>query len=204
MKQLFNNKKYILIIAGLGFFIFLELTSLVSLLKPNAASLGGIISQTPETEPNPENTNDIWGCEGLVNNQLEDARITLKDNAFALGILKEKCLWLMDHSTLIADFDGDGKDEIAMITSGAGCGSCHGQEIRIIKDNKVVFYKEGWEFTIRPIGNSSGFLLKQPIIKEDKGYCCPSEGVVEEYRANKNGLEKFIKVSEFKEPYSEY
>lgn len=196
------------VIVGIGLTILIsgELFIIKDSIYPSKiASVDGIISQTSETESNPENTNNNW-CEGLVNNQLEDARIALKESTFALGILKEKCLWLMEHSTLLADFDGDGKDEIAMITSEAGCGSCHGQEIRIIKDNEVIFYQDGWEFTIRPIENYPGFILKQPIIKEGEGFCCPSEGMVEEYKLNKDEgvLEKFIKISEFKEPYNEY
>lgn len=141
------------------------------------------------------------GCEGLLNNSLVGDKLKVQNNKTAIKIIEDNCLWVLNSS--LADFDGDGKDEIAMITSGAGCGSCHGQEIRIIKNDEIIFYKEGEDFSILPAKNFTGFTLEYPVRKENEGYGDPSEGIVESYKLKNSGsrIPAFYKFSEKKEPY---
>ena len=103
-------------------------------------------------------------------------------------------------SSVIADFDGDGYGEIAMITSGIGCGSCHGQEIRIIKGDKVVFYKDGLDFIIKPAKDFIGFTLQYPV--EDLS--TPEAGyIIESHKIRKDGsgLETFYLFSKENKSY---
>ena len=98
----------------------------------------------------------------------------------------------------MADFDADGYKEIAMITSGIGCGSCHGQEIRIIKDDKVIFYKEGTDFGIEPAKDHVGFTLFE------YNYSDPEAGyIIESYKKTKDsdGLGTFYLYSKEKKSY---
>src|SRR3989338_10982951 len=133
-------------------------------------------------------------CKRIVDYQSEHAKSGVLNNKTAVEIIKEECLLVLD-SSIIADFNGDNKNEIAMITSGAGCGSCHAQEIRIIKDDKVIFYKNGSDFTIKLTNNPIGFILEYP-----EKSLPPSPGdeyVIEGYKAIKGegGLESFYRTS---------
>lgn len=129
-------------------------------------------------------------CGELVASQKEEANLILQNNDFALKILEDKCLWMMGDTTRLDDFDGNGKkDEIAMITSGAGCGSCHGQEIRIIKNNEIIFYKTGIDFSIESAKEFVGFILGQQGDADENGVivaCCSSNGITEGYEFNKS------------------
>lgn len=131
-------------------------------------------------------------CERLVSAQFEDARARVQNNTLALEIVKKECLQVMP-ATLIADFDGDGQKEIAMITAGAGCRSCHAQELRIIKDNEVIFEKEGNDLEIEPANNFTGFLLKEPILENSEPACCHAESIVEGYMPNRDSYYKVSK-----------
>lgn len=140
-------------------------------------------------------------CDSSYHEHLWEAKIKVDNNETALEILKQNCLQILN--VVETDFDGDREKEIAMITSGAGCVSCHGQEVRIIKGDKVIFYKEGENFTVLPTKDFIGFLLKYPLRKDGEGYCCPSEGVVESYKLKAGGseLETFYKIDEKRETY---
>lgn len=132
---------------------------------------------------------------------LDEARIKANNNQKALSILKENCLWLLEAK--IEDYDGDNQNEIAMVTSGAGCGSCHGNILYIIKDDRVIFQKEAEDIGIQPAKDLPGFTIKHPIRKDNEPLCCPSEGIVEFYKTKGIGEtnESFNKVREIVEPY---
>ncbi|MEK7071976.1 MAG: hypothetical protein AAB969_00225 [Patescibacteria group bacterium] len=133
---------------------------------------------------------------------LERSIEMLNNDPTALNILKEGNLWLMRSNFL--DYDGDNEKELAMITSNANCGSCHQNELRIIKKGKVIFYKDTYEVDIWPAKKFPGFMIKHPIFKIGESPIYPSEGIVESYKVSKDGagVETFIKISERKEPYT--
>lgn len=165
----------------------------------------GVRNEITTDESNRDETLTQDGTDKKENEEtffsLKNTTKRLNNNRAALEIIKKGDLWLM--SANFEDFDGDGEDELAMITSGANCGSCHPNELRIIKKDKVVFYKDTYDVDIWPAKGFSGFIIKHPIFKINEPLCCPSEGTVESYKVSKDstGTETFIKISERKEPY---
>lgn len=140
-------------------------------------------------------------CKYVFDRQLEDSKLKVGNNKTAIEIIKNKCFLILD-SSVIADFDGDGQKEIAMITSGAGCGSCHAQEIRIIKGDEVIFYKDGSDFMIKLADDLNGFTLQYSVISLP-----PNPGdeyIIESYKARKGGigLEAFYVMSQEKKSYN--
>lgn len=128
-------------------------------------------------------------CKYVFNNQLEYTKSRVDNNKTAIEIIKNKCLQVV-NSSFVADFDRDGQNEIVMITSGAGCGSCHAQEIRIIKDDEVIFYKDGEDFRTNLTKDLMGFTIQYPVT--DLSY--PEAGyIIESYKMKKDGsgLETF-------------
>lgn len=138
-------------------------------------------------------------CE--VDLSLNKASQMLNGNKMALNILEKNCLWLLRAET--EDFDGDGKEELAMIGGGAGCGSCNINWLYILKDSNIIFEKKTDDVDIWTTASSDGFMLKYPIRKEDEALCCPSEGIVEIYKVSRtnNSLSSFYKISEYIEQY---
>ena len=136
------------------------------------------------------------------NLRLDEASEKVNGNPKALSILKEKCLWLMRAEN--EDFDGDGKKELLIYASGAGCGSCHLQDIYIIKDNEVIFYKLADDPGVRLAEKYIGFEIREPTRKDNEAMCCPSEGIIQSYRLRNGGqgLNTFYKFSEKVEPYN--
>ncbi|GEM_PF-6278264 len=136
------------------------------------------------------------------NLRLDEASEKVNGNQKALSILKEKCLWLMRVEN--EDFDGDGKKELLIGASGAGCGSCHLQDIYIIKDNEVIFYKLADDPGIRLADEYIGLEIREPTRKDNEAMCCPSEGIIQSYRLQKGGqgLNTFYKFDERVESYS--
>lgn len=120
---------------------------------------------------------------------LDEASEKLKNNQTAINILKE-CYWLMD--VVFGDFNGDKEEELAMIVSGVGCVSCNGNDLYIIKNDKVIFEKSGEDLIIKPLKDNSGFMLKEPIRKNEEALCCPSEGTVLTYKFDKEKNEFII------------
>ncbi|OGD24189.1 hypothetical protein A2Z10_03000 [Candidatus Azambacteria bacterium RBG_16_47_10] len=139
-------------------------------------------------------------CERIVDSQLERSGYKVDKNKTAIEIVKSNCLWISD-SSFTTDFDADDQMEIVMITFGAGCGSCHAQEVRIIKDDKVVFYKEGSDFAITLANEFTGFVLQYP-----EKSLPPNSGdkyIIEGYKAvmGDEGLESFIGFYKEKKVY---
>ena len=139
-------------------------------------------------------------CKRIVDNQLEDSKSKVDNNKTAIEIVKKGCFSVLG-SSVVADFDGDGQKEVVMVTGGGGCGSCHAQEIHIIKGDKVIFYKDGSDFTIKLTNNPIGFILEYP-----EKSLPPSPGdeyVIESYKAIKgeSGLESFYSYSKEKKLY---
>ena len=139
-------------------------------------------------------------CKRIVDNQLEDSKSKVDNNKTAIEIVKKGCFSVLG-SSVVADFDGDGQKEVVMVTGGGGCGSCHAQEIHIIKGDKVIFYKDGSDFTIKLTNNPIGFILEYP-----EKSLPPSPGdeyVIESYKAIKgeSGLESFYSYSNEKKVY---
>lgn len=138
-------------------------------------------------------------CKRIVDSGLEDSGSKIDSNKTAIEIVKKDCLWISD-SSFMTDFDGDGRKEVVLVTVGAGCGSCHAQEIRIIKDDKVIFYKDGSDFIIELTNNPIGFTLQYPVTNitdPESGY------IIENYKARTgvNGVDGFDKVREEKKEY---
>lgn len=197
MKQIFNKLKQInetllalvILISVVGVFIFYKNN------KEDIASQ----SNTPTQISDKKQNTITEECKRIVDYLWEDSKFVVHNNQTALEIIKKECLQLIPTSTT-ADFDGDNQDEIVMITSGAGCVSCHGQEIRIIKGNKVIFYKDGLDFIIKPVKDFAGFILQYPV--EDLS--TPEAGyVIESYKMKRggSGLETFYKFNEEKKSY---
>lgn len=140
-------------------------------------------------------------CNLVFNKLLEGTKLLVDNNQTAIDIVKDKCLMVLSRNSSVIDFDGDGEKEIVLVTSGAGCGSCHSQEIRIINDDKVIFHKEGSDFKVTFPGDSGRFTLEYPI---DSLPPCPGdEYLIGNYKARigENGLVSFDKLSEEKRPY---
>lgn len=138
-------------------------------------------------------------CHYVINKQLEYSKSIVNNNNTTIEIIKNNCLQV-DDSSFTTDFDKDGQKEVVLITAGAGCVSCHIQEIRIIKDNKVIFYKDGSDFWLKLVNDHSGFTLQYPVTDlsdPESGY------IIESYKAkiSVNGVEYFDKVSEEKKSY---
>lgn len=187
-----------LILAGafILFVIFYE-PNIQNLNIDKSANISNIIESRPSND---------WGVDFLdkakndcmgIDVYLDGAKEKLENNETALNILQDNCLWLLNYNN--DDFDGDQKNEIAMITGGAGCGSCHWNVIFIIKNNRVIFEKEAEDINIWAV-KDIGFAIKYPIRKEGEPMCCPTEGIVEVYKAN-NTSESFVKVEEHIEVY---
>lgn len=74
----------------------------------------------------------------------------IKDNVLIYQTLKDRCT--VSLKTYFNDFTNDGCDEVILITSGAGCASCHAQQLLIFKDDQLIFEKGGSDliFTLNP------------------------------------------------------
>lgn len=163
-------KKVLPIILAIGFIVF------VIFYEPNI--------QNSDVEDSIIDTNIVKNdCMGM-DVFLGGAKEKLGNNETALNILQDNCLWLLDYKN--DDFDSDQKNELAMITGGVGCGSCHWNVLFIIKDNRVIFEKEQEDINIWAV-KDIGFAIKYPIRKEGEPMCCPSEGIVESYKAKNVG-----------------
>src|SRR3989339_1206230 len=93
----------------------------------------------------------------------------VKNNPTALTVIKDKCLWVL-HDEFF-DATGDEKKELFMITSGAGCGSCHGQELYVFSDEKEVFHFSGQDILVGPIDNLNKYQnLAGERIKQGEGF----------------------------------
>lgn len=158
-----------------------------------------MIASTPTITPKSDINAITEECKYVFNKQLEYTKSRVGNNKTAIEIIKNKCLQILNFS-FMADFDRDGQNEIVMITSGAGCGSCHAQEIRIIKGDKVIFYKDGSDFRINLTKDPIGFTIQYPVIdlsEPEAGY------IIESYKIKRggNGLEAFYKFNEEKKSY---
>ncbi len=71
------------------------------------------------------------------------------------------------------DLTGDGKPEMIYVTAGEGCGSCHGQTIRIFDDQKEIFSIPS-DDPIFMEHSGSSFAVFQPIRKDNEPLCCPT------------------------------
>lgn len=134
--------------------------------------------------------------------RLEEASKEVDGNKKAISILKENCLWLL--GTEHEDFDGDKKKEILMVTSGAGCGSCHVKNTYIIKNEEIIFEKVVNEPEVRLADKYTGFEIKEALNKDNSpATCCPDKYIVYSYRLQKGGkgLNTFYKFAERVEPY---
>ncbi|MEK7453144.1 MAG: hypothetical protein AAB614_02820 [Patescibacteria group bacterium] len=139
-------------------------------------------------------------CERIVKSGLERSASRVDSNKTVIEIVKNNCLWISD-SSFTTDFDGDGTKEVVLVTVGAGCVSCHAQEIHIIKDDKVIFYQDGSDFIIKQEKDFVGFTLQHPVtsLPPDPG----DEYVIESYKAKigADGIDGFDKISEERKQY---
>lgn len=149
-----------------------------------------------------ENEERVDGCYG-IDLRLEKAREDTGNSQKGLELLQENCLWLFDAQT--HDFTGDGEEELAMITAGAGCASCHWNRIYIIKGDQVIFEKNTQDVFFWPAEDYPGFIIKYPLRRQGEGYCCPSEGIVESYTVSEldDSYQTFYKFDERSEPYTD-
>ena len=133
--------------------------------------------------------------------RLEEAGKEVRGNKRAIELLEKNCLWLFN--TQFHDLTGDKEDELIMITSGAGCASCHWNRIYILSEDKIIFQKDVEDVWFWPAENYFGFIIKYPLRREDEAYCCPTEGIVESYTVSSinSGYETFYKFDERSEPY---
>lgn len=104
----------------------------------------------------------------------------VKNNPKAMQIIHKKCLWVQDSKSI--DLTGDSKQELVLNTSGWGCGSCHSRDLYILKDDQIIFNRQGDDLAIGEILSSEiGFQLTEPIRKAGEGLCCPTDGTVYTY-----------------------
>lgn len=147
-----------------------------------------------------ENAERVGGCHG-IDLRLDKASEKVGGNKKALEVLKDNCLWLLKAE--IRDLTGDGEKEIAMVTAGAGCGSCHYQKIYIIKGDEIIFQKDAEDVWFRPAEDYPGFVIKYPLRKQGEALCCPTESIVESYTISKinSDYKTFYKFDEHYERY---
>ena len=73
----------------------------------------------------------------------------------------------------ILDITGDGKEEVVYINIAEGCASCHDHYLHIFEGKKEIFSMELDDPAFLPV-EGKGFMVYEPIRKEDEPYCCPT------------------------------
>ncbi|MBI2310766.1 hypothetical protein HYU90_03040 [Candidatus Collierbacteria bacterium] len=117
----------------------------------------------------------------------------VKDNELAMKTIRGRCLWIQPR---LADLNGDGKAEIALIGMGYGCGSCHANNLFIIDGDEVIFEYEGDDLSFEPKGK--GFIIREPNKDPKDPNCCSTESIVSEYIYASGGTELGLRRNEVK------
>lgn len=72
------------------------------------------------------------------------------------------------------DVTGDGVPEVLYLAVGAGCVSCHYQQLWVFQDSQLLTLVETDDARVALLADGNGFELTQPLRQEDEPMCCPS------------------------------
>lgn len=99
----------------------------------------------------------------------------------------------MPYLAFAHDVNGDGIQDKAYISAGAGCGSCHEGYIDIFIGNKV-YNSEANEVGIYPRNDSSGFYVTEQVPGQD--YSSPSSIIIHKFQWNGNGFTEIARKTD--------
>ncbi len=148
-------------------------------------------------EEKTKRVDDCYGIELI----LQQAEKKVNNNSKALEILRTNCLQLVNAN--VHDFTGDGKEDVAMVTSKAECNNCSQNRIYIVSENEIIFQKDSENVELWPFENRPGFAIRYPLRKQGEALCCPTESIKESYDINTLG-EKYNNFYKYDEHYEAY
>ncbi|MCD6225742.1 hypothetical protein J7J95_01520 [bacterium] len=115
--------------------------------------------------------------------------------------LKEKCQDPLQDE--VVDLNNDGNMEILILTSNAGCVSCHYRWAYIYYNGELRLIKSGHELEIVSEPERNGFYVIEGILSDNEPWCCPSKALKIFYQwDNSRPIPEFLPVEAAIEPYS--
>lgn len=119
--------------------------------------------------------------------RLSEAAKKLNNNHAALNIIKQNCLWLF--GSLSADLEQKGTDNLIFWASGAGCVSCHAQQLYVLSGNKIVAQKDLDDPIISMAKTDTGenaLVISEPLRQHNQSLSSPSWRLVTSYLLGKD------------------
>ena len=108
------------------------------------------------------------------------------DQDYYYNFFKKKGLTITSFN--YEDLTGEGRQAV-FNTIGAGCGSCHYNEIHVFQGTKEIFVFYGEDSSLDPI-DGKGFKITQPVLKQGQSYAERSKSQWATYKWDGRGFVK--------------
>jgi hypothetical protein len=108
----------------------------------------------------------------------------LKNNEYAVNLLRKECSFVTD--SFLQDVNNDGNDEIFMQTTSLFCGnaSCKDRTIYILNANEELFYASGFDMHFEKTTEPNQFNVVEQVRHWDDSPCCSNQNLTIKYKYN--------------------